>query len=281
MTSTTWLRAALGTWLLAGLTLSTTAGPTFGADTGAGTLSDALDASALGETAEIRPALTDFRDVRRPNDIAAGPHPASGHEGLHFTGTAGAGGDSWMTIYDPEPSGPPTIYGSVRIAADVLSRAYNNKKGAGLLALYNQGPGKKGLALILYNAGNTDTLVLATVDQVGKLATVQTVRLGSAIAEGAWYRVSMEVSVGDGLVSVHGTVHRHRDHADPTSPVTEQVRPSLNLIAAPLGVGALAGVEATGEVGVISNAVSAANNTSVTGITIESLDDLGGPIIFD
>jgi len=39
------------------------------------------------------------------------------------------------------------------------------------------------------------TLVLATVDQAGKLVTLKAVRLGAAIAENAWYRVSMDVTV--------------------------------------------------------------------------------------
>ena len=39
------------------------------------------------------------------------------------------------------------------------------------------------------------TLVLPTVDQAGKLVTLKTVRLGAAIAENAWYRVSMDVTV--------------------------------------------------------------------------------------
>ena len=41
--------------------------------------------------------------------------------------------------------------------------------GAGLVALLNEGPGQHGLALILYDAGNSDSLVLATVDQAGTL----------------------------------------------------------------------------------------------------------------
>jgi hypothetical protein len=103
----------------------------------------------------------------------------------------------------------------VSLSADVLIHTYNNKKGAGLLALYNEASGKKGLALTLYDAGNTDTLVLATVDQAGKLATLKTVSLGAAIAENAWYRVSMDVSVGAGQVSVVGTVFRHETPTDP------------------------------------------------------------------
>ena len=64
---------------------------------------------------------------------------------------------------------------------------FNNIKGAGVVALLNEGPGQKGLALVIYEAGNTDTLFLATVDgdpaKKGKLKTLASVspwRTGSA-----------------------------------------------------------------------------------------------------
>ena len=159
-------------------------------------------------------------------------------------------------------------FGSVSLSADVLIHTFNNKKGAGLLALYNEAPSKKGLALTLYSAGNTDTLVLATVDQAGKLVTLKTVSLGAAIAENAWYRVSMEVTVDAGLVSVVGTVFRHETPTDPDSPLTTQVGLLLTF-SATLGAGALVGVRATGEVGILSAAINAANGSSVTNILIE------------
>ena len=37
-------------------------------------------------------------------------------------------------------------------------------KGAGLVALLNEGAGQKGLALIISDAGNTDLLRIATLD---------------------------------------------------------------------------------------------------------------------
>ena len=41
---------------------------------------------------------------------------------------------------------------------------FNNIKGAGVVTLLNEDQGKKGLALVIYEAGNTDTMFLATVD---------------------------------------------------------------------------------------------------------------------
>jgi hypothetical protein len=137
------------------------------------------------------------------------------------------------------------------------------QEGGGLLALYNEASGKKGLARTLYDAGNTDTLVLATVDQTGRLVTLKTVSLGAAIAENVWYRVSMDVAITGSVVSVTGTVFRHQTPTDPDSALTAQVGPSLTFSAA-LGVDGLTGVDATGEVGILSAAVSAANSSSVT-----------------
>jgi hypothetical protein len=153
----------------------------------------------------------------------------------------------------------------------VLIHPYNNKKGAGLLALYNEAPLTKGLALTLYSAGNTDTLVLATVDQAGKLVTLKTVSLGVGIAENAWYRVRMTLAVDAGLVSIVGTVFKHEIPTDPDSTLTSQVGPALTFSAA-LGAGALVGVQATGEVGILSAAVAAVNGSSVTNIAIVPQD---------
>lgn len=249
-----------------------------------GPTADFLTALAFEPVSSIiTPPLTAFQDVRRANDITIGLDlGGTGHQALNFGGTAGAAGDTWITVYDPEPSGPAKTYGSVRLTGDVLVHTFNNKKGGGLLALYNQAVGKKGLALMLYNAGNTDTLVLATVDQAGKLVPVQAVSLGSAIVENQWYRVTMDVAVGAGKVSVLGTVSRHEDPTDPTSEITTQIGPSLNLVAATLGAGALVGVDATGEVGVLAAAANAANSTSVTNVTIEPQGATGTPtVIFD
>jgi hypothetical protein len=226
----------------------------------------------LAQALEFEPPLTDFRDVRRPNDITIEPDlGGTGHQALNFTGNVGAAGDTWITVYDPAPNPPPVTFGSVSLSADVLIHAYNNKKGAGLLALYNEAPGRKGLALTFYDAGNTDTFVLATVDQAGKLVTLKTVRLGAGIAENVWYRVNMDVTVDAGLVTVVGTVAAHAVPTDPNSDLAVQVGPTLTFSAS-LGVAALVGVDATGEVGILAAAVNAANSSSVTNVLIDPQD---------
>ena len=61
--------------------------------------------------------------------VAAGPRSA---------GTA--------TVVATAPTGPGfTVDKGVSLSADVLIHAYNNKKGAGLLALFNEAAGKAGL----------------------------------------------------------------------------------------------------------------------------------------
>ena len=226
--------------------------------------------TALAAAVTIEPDLSDFRDVRRSTEIGVGSDLGdTHHEALNFTGSAGAAGDTWITVYDPAVNPLPATFGTVRVTADVLIHAYNNKKGAGVLALYNEAPSKKGLALILYSAGNTDSLVLATVDQAGKLVTLKTVGLGAAIVENTWYRVDMDVEVTGGLVSVLGAVFSHQTPANPDSALGPQVGAALDFPATLLGVGALAGLDATGEVGVLSAAFAAANASSVTNVVIE------------
>jgi hypothetical protein len=197
-----------------------------------------------------------FDDLRRSADIDAGwDLGGTGHWALNFTGWTGSAGDAWMSVVsrDLKPELP-----FFSLSADVLIHKFNNKKGAGLLALYNEGAGKKGLALILYDAGNSDTLVLATVDQNGRLATLKSLALGPAIIENAWYRVTMDVSLSGGDVSVYGRVFRHTSCQDADSLLDSQVGTTLYF-----GGTLPAGVDPSGEFGVVASAVSAQVDSSV------------------
>lgn len=210
----------------------------------------------------VLPDPQPFRDVRRPVDINLGADlGGTGFAAQNFTGSIGSAGDTWITVYDTNPiDTTPTLFtGSVSLGADVLIHRYNNKKGAGLLALYNEALGKKGLALILYDAGNTDTLALATVDQAGKLTLLKSVALGGAILEDAWYRVTMDVGVAGNSVSVTGKVFKHLIGQDPSSALDGRVGATLMFNGA-----RPAGVDVTGQVGIIASAVSAVVDASVT-----------------
>jgi hypothetical protein len=204
--------------------------------------------------------LTDFRDVRRPTQINVGPDLCgTGQESINFTGRAGSSGDTWITVYDALPRPPADTFGSVSLAADVLIKRFDNAKGAGLLALFNEAAGKKGLALIPINNGNTDRLQLVTVDQAGKRTVLTSVSLGSAIQQCVWYRVTMNVVVSGADVTVTGQVFQHASPTDPDTAVTGQVGPTLSFTGP-----RPAGVDATGEVGIIAAATSAVVDSSVT-----------------
>src|SRR5262245_23754820 len=166
---------------------------------------------------------TCFTDVRRGSDINDNNAPdlgGTGHTALNFTGGAGPAGDTWLTKYTPDGHTQICGEGFLILFADVLIHTYNNTKGAGLVGLLNFAPGDKGLAVILYNQGNSDSLQLATIDPVtGKLGKLTSVSLGAGIAENAWYRVRMSVQVFSGIeeVAVASEVFRHQTPTDPNS----------------------------------------------------------------
>jgi hypothetical protein len=152
----------------------------------------------------------------------------------------------------------------VSLAADVLIQTYNNKKGAGLLTLFNEGTGQKGLSLVLYDSGNSDSLVLGTVNPAtGLFTALTTVSLGGNIIENAWYRLTMDVVLSGGNVAVMAKVFRHTVATDPNSPTGAQVNGTLSFSGA-----RPAGVDATGEVGIVASAASTSVNSSVTNFTI-------------
>jgi hypothetical protein len=48
-------------------------------------------------------AFLEFRDVRRAGDINSGPDlGGTGQPAINFTGSAGAGGDTWITVLDAD-----------------------------------------------------------------------------------------------------------------------------------------------------------------------------------
>ena len=204
--------------------------------------------------------------MRRASDIGVGPDPGgTGHAAINFTGTGASSGDTWITVYDTTPADASVqnTFGSVNLSADVLIHTYNNRKAAGLVALFNEGAGQKGLALLLFDSGNSDSLAVGTVDKASAAFTgLATAALSGNVVENAWYRVTMTVSVSGGNVTVSGKAFRHATPTDPSSPLGTQVG-TVNFS------GALpAGVAGTGEVGIAAAAYSAAVDSSVTNFTI-------------
>jgi len=249
-----------------GLGISATSTPTR-TPTPTATPTPSLTATITPTPTSFSPVPADFRDVRRPADIAVGPDlGGTGHSAINLTGSAPSAGDTWIAVYDATPADDTTqnTFGSVHLAGDVLIHAYNNKKGAGLLALFNEPAGKAGLALVVYDGGGSDSLALGTVSKSsGAFTALTSVSLGSGILENAWYRVTMDVAVSGGNVTVTGKVFQHSDPTDPGSAVAAQVGVTLNTTRA-----LPAGVDPTGEVGVVASAFSAAVDSSVTNLTI-------------
>ena len=164
-----------------------------------------------------------FRDLLRGDEITAGLDlGGTGHTSLNVKGSSGSTPTTWLTVYDATPASPaagPT-FGAQTLCADVLIVPFNNIKGAGVVALLNEGAGKKGLALVIHEAGNTDTLFLATVDgdpaKKGKLTTLASVPLrGRDQRKKNWYRLIM--TVDPAIPTVTGKVFRHSTPTDPNS----------------------------------------------------------------
>jgi len=207
---------------------------------------------------------TCFTDVRRGadiNDNDALDLGGTGHTALNFTGGAGPAGDTWLTKFTP--NGGTRIFNAANLCmqADVLIHTYNNAKGAGLVALLNFGPGDKGLAVILYDQGNSDALQLATIDPAtGQLGKLKSVSLGAGIAENAWYRLNVIFrSTGADQLQVQALVFRHATPTNPNSNI-EPVGPILTFGGSLTALG----LEDSGEVGIAASAFSTNVNSSVT-----------------
>jgi len=198
-----------------------------------------------------------FTGILRAADIAPGTDLAGGgNPSLNFTGGANAGGSTWLTALTDDPFESDLCL--LQMSDDVLFHTFNNTKGSGLLAFYNQAT-RKGLVLILFNAGNSDLLQLAVVDQLGKLTNIKTISLGSGVGENVWYRLSLEVSnPGGGTIFVTGQVARH---TVPTMPGSPTLPPFATLdFSGPLPTG----LDPAGNIGLVARAVSAVVDLSVT-----------------
>jgi len=207
-----------------------------------------------------------FRGILRAGDINPGTDLAGGgHTSLNFTGNTSSAGSTWLTVFDATTPLPEDAC-QLTLSADILISKFNNSKGAGLLALFNEATGKKGLALLVLDAGNTDVLQLVTVDQTGKLAVLKSVSLGGGILENVWYRVTMDITdTSEPNVTVTGSVTRHSLATNPNSPL---LPPPIGTLALTFTGALPSGVDSTGKVGLVARAVSAVVDSSITNYTI-------------
>jgi Na+/H+ antiporter NhaD/arsenite permease-like protein len=98
----------------------------------------------------------------------------------------------------------------------------------------------------------------------GAFTALTTVSLGSNITENIWFRLTMDVTVTGANVTVTGKVFRHATPTDPASALGAQVGGTLTFNGA-----RPAGIDATGEIGMVAAAVSAVVDSSVTNFTID------------
>lgn len=214
----------------------------------------------------------DFTAIRRGSQIKGDGVEdlgGTGHTALNFTGKAGPAGDTWLAKWTP--GGAPGIFKGrcgTAVGANVLIHPFNNRKGAGVVALLNDANrGDKGLAVVLYGNGNTDAVQLATIDSfTGKLVPLKTAPLIAPVKENAWYAVIMELTVdlaveGHSLL-VEAFVLSLQDPTNPNSDFDRMIgflhyttwQTSLEEI----------GLEPQGQVGIMASAINAAIDSSVT-----------------
>ena len=171
------------------------------------------------------------------------------------------------------PSGAQTYFNGrcgTGVAATILIHRFNNRKGAGLVALLNDtNPGDKGLAATLYDNGNTDAIQLATIDPfTGKLTPLKTLPLIAPIEENAWYLMLMELTVdlafeGHSL-TVEAMVLSLQDPTDPDpNGDFDRVIGFLRFKTFQTSLEKL-GLRPAGQVGVMALAINAVVDSSVT-----------------
>ncbi len=198
-----------------------------------------------------------FTDIRRPTEINADYANCS----LNFTGFANNASDMWITLLRA-PFSPITTFGDVEIEGDVVIHTFNNRKGIGWVALYNDST-KRGIFLGVFDNGNTDGLTLMTFNSsTGQATALTNVPLGSKILENAPYNLELKVTVIGDTLFVHGSVH-------PAASETEDCTGDDNCLDF---VGSLAALNLSpsGEIGIAAQAKLAVVNSSVLSFEWES-----------
>jgi hypothetical protein len=211
-----------------------------------------------------------FRDflngalINRGSDLGG-----TGHSALNFTGSDNnAATAGRITLYDTNVTdGLPTVFsGNITMSADILISTFNNSKGAGLLFLFNEGTGLNGLALHLWNAGNSDSNRVQLVAQTGEtrpLASLAQVALGNTIAQDVWYHLEMALTFAGTNFTVTGKVFGHTTPTDPNSALGAQIGTTLTYNSA-----LSATLLSPYEIGLVARGDSAVVDTSVTNFSI-------------
>jgi hypothetical protein len=155
---------------------------------------------------------------------------------LNFTGPDQADGFmTYLSLYDTTPTDEATtkdtfsaaVPGGLTISADVLF-ATDHAASAGVVAMYTEG--QDGLALLVDNAGNTDTgsLRLIFQDSGNPIPVVLASADPGDIDLGQWYRVTLSILVNGDNVTAVGTIKGHQTGTDPNSPLLATALVTLN-----------------------------------------------------
>jgi hypothetical protein len=212
-----------------------------------------------------------FRDFVGGGNINRGnDNFGTGHASLNFN-TGATSGTNGLTLFDTDPTtATPTLWsGSVSVSADTIQSGTNANK-PGLVALFNEGAGNFGLALVLSEAGSTDTIELHKVPQTGDLTTssggtlLASTNVSGLIADGVWYRVTMDVTVNGDFLSVTGRFFTHAVATDPNSTVSATSAGTLSYTS---GLTAL-GLQGAGEAGMIFDVGANTSKASFTNFSI-------------
>ncbi len=224
------------------------------------------DNSATQTTGVFRDVL-DGAFINRGLDLGG-----TGHTALNFTGSDNnVAVDGAIAVYDTNVTdGAATRFtGNMTLSADILVSTFNNAKGAGLLTLFNEGAGNfSGLALYLWDAGNSDKAAMNLVAQNGVTrplpgTTLASVALGTGIAEDVWYRLILDLAFTGSNFTATGSVFSHLTSTDPNSALGAQVGTTLTYNGS-LG----STLVDPYEVGLVSRGDQAVRDTSVTNFDI-------------
>jgi hypothetical protein len=212
-----------------------------------------------------------FRDFLNGASISRGLDlGGTGHAALNFTGSDNnAATAGRITLFDTTPStSAPTFFsGNLSISVDVLISPFNNSKGPGILFLFNEGTGEQGLALSLFDAGNTDRNTVQLVLQTGETrpgTALASSSLGSSIAEDVWYRMVLDLTFSGPNFTVEGQVFNHTVGSNPDSPLGSQIGSTLTYTAA------ASSFDSPYEIGLVARGDSAVVDSSVTNFDVVS-----------
>ena len=173
-------------------------------------------------------------------------------------------------MYDTTPASATLkdlFTGSLTLSADVITNG-SNTQIPGLLALFNEGDGKYGVVYRVSEAGGTDPFYISKVDQNGVVTNL--VSSGnSGWADGAWYRMEMDVNISDSNITITGKTYTHATTTNPNSALGPQLWNTLTYTSTLSAIGL--DLTGQGEVGFACSGQT--TGSSITNFKIEQIPE--------